>query len=71
MLTVRAVVLVLETLPAFLNKVVNDYQHDYGTICEAVAVAAMPTNPRRVIAGAPDTAPRLLDESSIMGSDHI
>lgn len=27
----------LETLPLFMNHVLNDYQHDYGTICKAIA----------------------------------
>lgn len=31
----------LETLPAFLTKLTQDYQHDYGTICKAIAVAAV------------------------------
>jgi len=30
----------LENLPAFLKKLTEDYQHDYGTICHAVAIAA-------------------------------
>ena len=30
-----------ETLPAFLKKISSDYQHDYGTICQAVAMAAI------------------------------
>lgn len=27
----------LETLPQFMNHVLNDYKHDYGTICKAIA----------------------------------
>jgi|WetSurMetagenome_2_1015567.scaffolds.fasta_scaffold187732_2 hypothetical protein len=30
-----------ETLPAFIHKLINDYVHDYGTICHAVAAAAI------------------------------
>ena len=31
----------LETLPAFLKKLTEDYGHDYGTICHACAAAAV------------------------------
>lgn len=31
----------LETLPDFLKKLTEDYGHDYGTICHAVAAAAL------------------------------
>jgi hypothetical protein len=31
----------IETLPDFLNHLINDYIHDYGTICRAVAAAAL------------------------------
>ena len=31
----------LETLPGFINHVMNDYMHDYGTICHAVAACAL------------------------------
>lgn len=31
----------LDTLPAFLRHLVEDYTHDYGTICHAVAAAAV------------------------------
>lgn len=31
----------LESLPAFLNHLAKDYEHDYGTICYAVAAAAL------------------------------
>ena len=31
----------LETLPGFINYVMNDYMHDYGTICHAVAACAL------------------------------
>lgn len=30
-----------ETLPAFLTKLLNEYQHDYGTICHAMAAAGV------------------------------
>jgi hypothetical protein len=30
-----------ETLPAFVAHLLNDYHHDYGTICHAVAAAAL------------------------------
>lgn len=30
----------LETLPAFLKRLGEDYSHDYGTICHAIAIAA-------------------------------
>ena len=31
----------LETLPDFMNHVMNDYTHDYGTICHAVSACAI------------------------------
>ena len=31
----------LKTLPDFINHVMNDYDHDYGTICHAVAACAL------------------------------
>lgn len=31
----------LETLPAFLKSLETDYQHDYGTVCHAVAASAI------------------------------
>lgn len=31
----------LESLPKFIDHVMNDYQHDYGTICHAVAACAL------------------------------
>ena len=31
----------LESLPAFLKHLTEDYKHDYGTICHAVASAAL------------------------------
>ena len=31
----------LETLPAFLEKLSKDYDHDYGTICHAIAAAGI------------------------------
>lgn len=31
----------LETLPEFMRHVMNDYEHDYGTVCHAVAACAI------------------------------
>lgn len=31
----------LETLPAFVNHIMNDYFHDYGTVCHAIAACAI------------------------------
>jgi hypothetical protein len=31
----------IETLPVFINHIMNDYSHDYGTICHAVAASAI------------------------------
>lgn len=31
----------LKTLPDFINHVMNDYCHDYGTVCHAVAACAI------------------------------
>lgn len=31
----------MDTLPAFMNKIMNGYSHDYGTICHAVAACAI------------------------------
>ena len=31
----------LETLPAFINHVMNDYEHDYGTVCHAISACAL------------------------------
>ena len=31
----------IETLPEFMNHIMNDYCHDYGTICHAVAACAL------------------------------
>lgn len=31
----------LETLPDFMNHIMNDYIHDYGTICHAVSACAI------------------------------
>lgn len=31
----------LETLPAFINHIMGDYEHDYGTVCHAVAACAL------------------------------
>lgn len=33
----------LENLPEFINHLLNDYQHDYGTICHALAAGAIAT----------------------------
>ena len=33
----------LETLPAFLNHLLNDYEHDYGTIVHAITAGAIAT----------------------------
>lgn len=33
----------LETLPAFLNHIMEDYQHDYGTICHAITAGGIAT----------------------------
>ena len=31
----------IETLPQFINHLMNDYRHDYGTICHALSAAAL------------------------------
>lgn len=31
----------LETLPEFMNHILNDYRHDYGTICHAISACAL------------------------------
>ncbi|MEN6414352.1 MAG: hypothetical protein ABFC84_16565 [Veillonellales bacterium] len=31
----------VETLPGFIKKLTTEYQHDYGTICHAIAAAAV------------------------------
>ncbi len=33
----------LDTLPNFINHILKDYQHDYGTICHALAAGAVAT----------------------------
>ncbi len=33
----------LEKLPAFITKLVEEYEHDYGTICHAIASGAIAT----------------------------
>jgi hypothetical protein len=33
----------LETLMDFINKLINEYEHDYGTICNAMAASAIAT----------------------------
>ena len=33
----------LDTLPYFINHLLKDYQHDYGTICHALAAGAVAT----------------------------
>lgn len=37
----RAKEMTLEDLPAFLKELTEDYDHDYGTICHAIAAAAV------------------------------
>lgn len=32
---------ILETLPGFMEHVLNDYCHDYGTICHAISACAL------------------------------
>lgn len=31
----------LETLPTFIDHVMNDYDHDYGTVCHAISACAV------------------------------
>lgn len=31
----------LETLPSFINHIMNDYEHDYGTVCHAIGACAL------------------------------
>lgn len=31
----------VDILPQFINHIMSDYQHDYGTICHAIAAAAL------------------------------
>ena len=31
----------IETLPQFINHIMNDYEHDYGTICHALSACAL------------------------------
>lgn len=31
----------LETLPKFVDHVMNDYEHDYGTVCHAISACAI------------------------------
>ena len=33
----------LENLPTFLNKLMDDYIHDYGTICHAISIGSIAT----------------------------
>lgn len=33
----------LESLPSFLNHLMNDYKHDYGTICHALSIGSIAT----------------------------
>ena len=33
----------LKTLPVFLDKLMNDYKHDYGTICHAISIGSIAT----------------------------
>lgn len=37
----RAKTMTLETLPEFLRELTENYRHDYGTICHAVAMSAV------------------------------
>jgi len=37
----RAKSITLDTLPDFLRELTEDYDHDYGTICHAIAAAAV------------------------------
>lgn len=37
----RAKEMTLDDLPAFLKELTEDYDHDYGTICHAIAAAAV------------------------------
>lgn len=32
-----------ETLPEFIRHVINDYEHDYGTVCHAIAACSVAT----------------------------
>lgn len=31
----------IETLPMFMNHIMNDYDHDYGTVCHAIAACSL------------------------------
>ena len=33
----------LETLPKFINHLMNDYEHDYGTVCKAISACMLAT----------------------------
>lgn len=33
----------LETLPTFINHLMNDFEHDYGTICHAISAGSIAT----------------------------
>lgn len=39
----EATKMTLNALPAFLNKLMNDYKHDYGTICHAISIGSIAT----------------------------
>ena len=39
----RAKEMTMETLPAFLKKLTTEYDHDYGTICHAIAAGGIAT----------------------------
>lgn len=39
-ITEEARAMTVEKLPEFIRKLTEDYQHDYGTICHAIAAAA-------------------------------
>lgn len=38
---VEAKTMTADELPAFVNKLINEYRHDYGTICHAIAAAGI------------------------------
>jgi len=33
----------IETLPSFINHIMNDYEHDYETICHAISICGVAT----------------------------
>ena len=40
---VEAKDITIDELPIFINHLINDYEHDYGTICHALAAGAIAT----------------------------